>query len=44
VPYLVGAREVVITAGDGEESLEEFHELVKQLHEQYEPIGIVEDS
>ena len=38
------AREVVITAGDGEESLEEFHDLVKQLHEQYEPIGVVEES
>src|ERR1700687_4591998 len=38
------AREVVITAEDGEESLEEFHELIKQLHEQYEPIGIVEES
>ncbi len=37
------AREVVITAGDGEESLEEFHDLVKQLHEQYEPIGVVEE-
>jgi hypothetical protein len=32
----------VITAGDGEESLEEFHDLVKQLHEQYEPIGVIE--
>jgi hypothetical protein len=38
------AREVVITAGDGKESLEEFHDLVKQLQEQYEPIGIVEES
>jgi hypothetical protein len=38
------AREVVITAGDGEESLEEFHDLVKQLYDQYEPIGIVEES
>jgi len=37
------AREVVITAGDGEESLEEFHDLVKQLDEQYEPVGIVEE-
>ena len=37
------AREVVITAGDGEESLEEFHDLVKQLHEQHEPIGVIEE-
>ena len=38
------AREVVITAGDGEESLEEFHCLVGQLCEYYEPIGVVEES
>jgi hypothetical protein len=36
------AREVVITAGDGEESLEDFNDLVKQLDEQYEPVGILE--
>jgi hypothetical protein len=38
------AREVVIKAGDGEESLEEFLELVKQLFELYEPDGVVEES
>jgi hypothetical protein len=34
----------VITAGDGEESLEEFHALVGQLWEDYEPVGVVEES
>jgi hypothetical protein len=38
------AREVVITAGDGEECLEEFCDLVKQHCEYYEPVGIVEES
>jgi len=38
------AREVVITAGDGEESLEEFHVLVENLGKCYEPVGIVEES
>jgi hypothetical protein len=38
------AREVVITAGDGKESLEEFHDFVEQLCEDYEPIGVVEES
>ncbi len=38
------AREVVITAGDGEESLEEFHALIKRLWEYYEPVGVVEES
>jgi hypothetical protein len=38
------AREVVITAGDGEESLEEFHALVESLGKCYEPVGIVEES
>ena len=38
------AREVVITAGDGEESLKEFHDLIEKLCEQYEPIGVVEES
>jgi hypothetical protein len=37
------AREVVITAGDGEESLEDFNDLVKQLDEQYKPVGILEE-
>jgi hypothetical protein len=37
------AREVVITAGDGEESSEEFHALVGQLYDYYEPMGVVEE-
>ena len=38
------AREAVITAGDGEESLKEFHDLVENLCEHYEPVGVVEQS
>lgn len=38
------AREVVITAGDGKENSEDFHELVEKLCEEYEPMGIVEES
>src|SRR5256885_10479109 len=38
------AREVVITAGDGEENLEEFHSLLEGLWDSYEPIGVVEES
>jgi hypothetical protein len=38
------AREVVITAGHGEESLEEFHNLAERLWERYEPLGVVEES
>jgi hypothetical protein len=38
------AREVVITAGDGEESLKEFHDLAERLCELYEPVGVVEES
>jgi hypothetical protein len=38
------AREIVITAGDGEENLEEFHALVEGLWEYYEPVGVVEES
>lgn len=38
------AREVVITAGDGEESLEEFHALTERLLESYEPVGVVEEA
>lgn len=37
-------REIVITDGDGEESLEEFHNLVERLCTDYEPVGIVEES
>jgi hypothetical protein len=37
------AREVVITAGDGKESSEEFHDLVEKLHKYYEPVGVVEE-
>ncbi len=38
------AREVVITAGDGKESLEEFDDLLGQLCEDYEPVGVIEES
>jgi hypothetical protein len=38
------AREVVITAGEGEESLKEFHDLVEKLCEHYGPFGVVEES
>jgi hypothetical protein len=38
------AREVVITTGDGEEALEEFHALIERLWEYYEPVGVVEES
>jgi hypothetical protein len=44
IKHGVLAREVVITAGDGEESLEEFNDLVKQLCEYYDPVGVVEES
>jgi hypothetical protein len=38
------AREVVITAGDGKESWEEFHALVGQIYDYYKPIGVIEES
>ena len=39
------AREVVITAGDGEESLEEFHAfLVENSGNSYKPVGVVEET
>jgi hypothetical protein len=44
IKYGLLAREVVITAGDGEENLEEFHSLVDRLWESYEPVGVVEES
>jgi hypothetical protein len=34
----------VITAEDGEESLQEFHALVEDLGNSYEPVGIVEET
>jgi len=37
------AREVVITAGQGEESLKEFHVLLERLWEDYAPVGAAED-
>lgn len=37
------AREVVITAGDGKENPEEFHDLVERLGEHYQPVGVVEE-
>lgn len=33
----------MITAGDGAESLEEFHDMVERLCECYEPVGVVEE-
>jgi hypothetical protein len=44
IKHGVLAREVVITAGDGEESLEEFNDLVQQLCEYYKPVGVLEES
>jgi hypothetical protein len=44
IKHGVLAREVVITAGDGKEDLSEFHDLVERLCEQYEPVGVVEES
>jgi hypothetical protein len=38
------AREVVITTGDGEESLEEFHALVESLGNTYLPVGVIEET
>ncbi|MGA8214064.1 MAG: hypothetical protein WB799_10750 [Candidatus Sulfotelmatobacter sp.] len=38
------AREVVITAGEGEENLKEFHDLVEKLSQQYEAVGVLEES
>ncbi len=38
------AREVVITAGDGEKSLEQFHALVEQLGKCYKPVGVIEET
>ena len=38
------AREVVITAGEGEENLKEFHDLVEKYLEDYEPVGVIEES
>jgi hypothetical protein len=37
------AREVVITAGDGEESQEEFDALIEDLENCYQPVGAVEE-
>ena len=44
IKHGIFAREVVITAGDGEESLKEFHDLAERLWEEYEPVGVVEES
>src|ERR1039457_3224011 len=43
IKHGVLAREVVITAGNGKESSEEFQALVEQLWEEYEPVGVVEE-
>ena len=37
------AREVVITAGEGEETVEEFYSLIDGLGEYYAPVGVVEE-
>jgi hypothetical protein len=44
IKHGIFAREVVITAGDGEESLEEFHALVEGLMNFYQPVGTMEES
>jgi len=38
------AREVVITAGDGEEDLQEFDTLLDRLWQEYEPVGVLEET
>jgi hypothetical protein len=38
------AREVVITSGDGKESLKEFHALIDRLSNHYEPVGVIEEN
>jgi len=38
------ARAVVITAGDGEENLKEFHTLLDRLWDEYQPVGVVEET
>jgi hypothetical protein len=38
------AREVVITAGDGEEDLQEFEALLERLWQEYEPVGVLEET
>jgi hypothetical protein len=44
IKHGIFAREVVIAAGEGEENLKEFHDLVEKLREDYEPVGVVEES
>ena len=43
IKHGVLAREVVITAGDGKEDLNEFHDIIERLCEQYQPVGVVEE-
>lgn len=38
------AKEVVITAGDGEEDLQEFDTLLDRLWQEYEPVGVLEET
>ena len=38
------AREVVITAGDGEEDLQEFDSFLDRLWQEYEPVGVREET
>ena len=44
IKHGVLAREVVIMTGEGREDVNEFHDIVERFCEQYEPIGIVEES
>ena len=44
IKHGVLAREVVIAAGDRKEDLSEFHDFVERLCEQYDPVGVVEES
>src|SRR5579862_1182911 len=38
------AREVVITAGEGKESAEDFSAVLQGLQEHYKPVGILEST
>ncbi|MBZ5652885.1 MAG: hypothetical protein LAO18_20645 [Acidobacteriia bacterium] len=42
-PLTAGTIEISITAGDGAESLEEFHALLEDLGDAYDPVGVVEE-
>ena len=38
------ARQVVITAGDGEEDLQEFEALLDRIWQECEPVGVLEET